>query len=61
MRNTKRARQYYIVGDCVVQGLVRSCVLKYCSTDQEIAKKMFKDTKNYPPRECVGNVRLIAQ
>ena len=61
MKKTKRVRQYYIVGDCVVQGLVRRCVLRHCGADQEVAEKMFKDTKNYPPRECVGNVRLITQ
>ena len=57
----KRAKHYYIIGDCVIQGLVRRCVLKHCGTDQEEAEKMHKEIKNYPPKECIGNVRLIAQ
>ena len=61
MKKTKRARQYYIVGDCVVHGLVKRCVLRCCGTDQEVAEKMYKDTKNYPPRECIGNVKLMIQ
>ena len=61
MKKKKRAKHYYTIGDCVVQGLVRRCVLRYCGTDQEVAERMYKEIKNYPPRECIGNVRLIAQ
>lgn len=61
MKKKRRAKHYYIIGDCVVQGLVRRCVLRHCGVDQEVAKKMYKDTKNYPPRECVGNIALITQ
>lgn len=58
---TKRDSHYYIVGDCVVQGLVRRTVLKYCGTDQEEAVRIHKEIKNYPPRDCVGNITLVIQ